>query len=261
MRLVAGERGTPGRAVPPFVVQRPVGAEHEHVEPVRPPRDHARIADADAAHVLVAGERGTPGRAVPPFVIQRAVGAGDEHVEPVRAPGDRLRHAGADAAHGLVAGERGTPGRAVPPFVIERAVAAQHERVEPVRAPRHHRRRTRPRTAGGRADGAPRTIEAGLHAGDLARGEHEHRGIIDIVHVVHEHVAVGSVVAGDVRERRRAGVSSRLIGRVRHVVRARTAGAVIAPDVVEVQPMADFVGRGTAEMERRAAVPTVPNAE
>ena len=45
-----------------------------------------------------------------------------------------------------------------------------------------------------------------VHARDLAGGEHEHRGVVDVVHVVHEHVAVRAVAAGDVRERRLAEV-------------------------------------------------------
>ena len=98
---------------------------------------------------------------------------------------------------------------------------------------------------------AARAIQAGLHARDLARREHEHRGIVDVVHVVHEHVAVGPVAAGDVRERRRAGVATALIGRVGHVVRAGAARAVVTPDVVQVEPVADLVRGRAAEVERR----------
>src|SRR5215470_2439434 len=49
-------------------------------------------------------------------------------------------------------------------------------------------------------------VERRLHAGDLPIGKHDHRGVVDVIHIVHEHVAVGTVVAGHVRKSRPAVV-------------------------------------------------------
>src|SRR5262249_29179289 len=49
---------------------------------------------------------------------------------------------------------------------------------------------------------APRPVERRLHPGHLAGGEHDHGVVVDVVHVVHEHVAVRRVAARDVRELR-----------------------------------------------------------
>ena len=54
--FIAGERRTPGRAVPPFVVKRTVGADDEYIEPVRTPSHRLGRAYADAAHALETGE-------------------------------------------------------------------------------------------------------------------------------------------------------------------------------------------------------------
>ena len=51
-------------------------------------------------------------------------------------------------------------------------------------------------------------------------------------------------------EGRRADVLAALVGRIGHVIGATTAGAVVAPDVVEVEPMADFMGRRAPQVER-----------
>ena len=135
MRLVAGQRRPPGRAVPPLVVQRAIRADDEHVQAVRPPGHHLRLADDGTAHRFLAGDRRTPRRAVPPLVVQLGIGAGDEDVQPVGSPRDHCRRALADAAERLPAGDRWPPGGAVPPLVVEGPIRAQDEDVQPVRAP------------------------------------------------------------------------------------------------------------------------------
>ena len=55
-----------------------------------------------------------------------------------------------------------------------------------------------------RGERLARTGQAGAHPRHLAGGEHEHRRVVDVVHVVHEHVAVGRVAA-----RRPSGRSAR----------------------------------------------------
>src|SRR5206468_8352292 len=62
----------------------------------------------------------------------------------------------------------------------------------PGAATRGPRRLPSARPADLRADGAAGAVEAGLHAHDLLSGKHEHRVVVHVVHVVHEHVAVGS---------------------------------------------------------------------
>src|SRR5919109_4212480 len=93
-------------------------------------------------------------------------------------------------------------------------------------------------------------VEGAVHARGLAGGEHEHRAVVDVVHVVHEQVAVRAVIAGDVRERRLAVVLARLVGRVGAVVRALAARPVVTPDVEQVEPVADLVGGRATEVER-----------
>ena len=80
-------------------------------------------------------------------------------------------------------------------------------------------------------------------------GEHEHRGVVDVVHVVHEHVAVRAVVARDVRAVGLAVVGRHRARGVGHLVGARAVVGV-APDVAQVEVVADLVGRGAAEVER-----------
>jgi hypothetical protein len=43
-------------------------------------------------------------------------------------------------------------------------------------------------------DRTARAIKSSLHTYDLPSRKHDHCGIIDIIHIIHEHVAVGSVI-------------------------------------------------------------------
>ena len=234
------------------MVQRVVGAHDEDVEPIRTPRDGSRGADDRAAHELVAGDRRPPAAAVPPLVVQRPVGAGDEDVEPVGTPGQGLRHAGADATKALVAADRRPPGAAIPGLVVERPVGAEGKDVDPVRPPGHHWARAGAGSgsaAGAQADQAARPVQTGLHARDLTGAEHKHAAVVGVVHVVHEHVTVWAVAARDLRKSRHAGVRAGLIGGVGDVVGAGAAGTVVAPDVVQVQPVTDLVGSSATQVE------------
>ena len=69
------------------MVERAVGADADHVEPVRCPRDGVDRLDQDAAEPVPPG----PARAVPGHVVERRVGADAEDVEPVRPRRDDLR--------------------------------------------------------------------------------------------------------------------------------------------------------------------------
>ncbi len=114
-----------------------------------------------------------------------------------------------------------------------------------------------PREGGQRLEeGAAATVEGRVHAARLAAGEHEHRRVVDIVHVVHEHVAVRPVVTGDLGEGRRADVLVGLVRSVRDLVRAPASCAVVPPDVEEVQPVRHLVGGRTSLVERRDGAPT-----
>src|SRR5690606_18633945 len=59
------------------------------------------------------------------------------------------------------------------------------------------------------------------------------------------------VVAADLRELGDAAVRTALIGGVVDEIAARAALAVVAPDVAQVQPVADLVDGGAAAVERR----------
>lgn len=75
--------------------------------------------------------------------------------------------------------------------------------------------------------------------------------VVDVIHVVHEHVAVRAIVAADVREAGHTGVGAALVRGVGHIVSTAAAVAVVAPDMVQVEPVADLVRRGAAQVERR----------
>src|SRR3954468_1812066 len=104
---------------------------------------------------------------------------------------------------------------------------------------------------------ATRAVERRAYARDLLGGEHEHRGVVGIVHVVHEHVAVRPVVAADFGKRRRSVIWARRIWRGGDRV---TAAAVwrIAPDVPQVQVVANFMRGRTAFVEGSPCRPVRP---
>src|SRR5205085_2357698 len=66
-----------------------------------------------------------------------------------------------------------------------------------------------------------------------------------VVHVVVEHVAIRTIRARHVRKRQTLpeGALAGLIRCVSNVVGAGASGPVIAPDVVQVEPVPDFMGR------------------
>ena len=101
------------------------------------------------------------------------------------------------------------------------------------------------------ADRASVAVEASLHARHLPGGKHEHRHVVGIVHVVHEHVAVRPIVAGDVGERGRAEIVVALVRRVGDEVAAAASVAIVSPDMPQVEPVTDFVRCGASEVERR----------
>src|SRR5262245_52235958 len=100
------------------------------------------------------------------------------------------------------------------------------------------------------AEIAARARERGAHARDLALREHEHRRVVDVVHVVHEEIAVRAVPAGDVWKGRRSVVLVELRRRVGdEVVVLAGRDAALAPDVAQVQVVPHLVRRGAAEVE------------
>src|SRR6266849_3878248 len=79
-------------------------------------------------------------------------------------------------------------------------------------------------------EGLAGPFERGVHTRHLLGGKHEHRGVVDVVHVIHEHVAIGPVAAGDMRKFGLAEIRMQRVGGIGNEV---GAGAVfgIAPDV------------------------------
>src|SRR5262249_17327127 len=92
-------------------------------------------------------------------------------------------------------------------------------------------------------------LQSGLHPGNLAWGKHNHRVIIDIVHVVHEHVAVGPVVARHMGKLRLAEIRLFGAGGVIDQIVPVAIGEV-APDVAQVEEMTDLVGSRATQVER-----------
>ena len=88
-------------------------------------------------------------------------------------------------------------------------------------------------------------LEQGEHPVGLALGEQVHATIVGIVHVVLDHVG-GVAADGAQRTSVVRSIGSRGVRyKVVHIAVA------IAPDVAQVQPVADLVGRGPAQIERR----------
>ena len=73
--------------------------------------------------------------------------------------------------------------------------------------------------------GRARVSSAVRMRSDLLRREHEHRRVVGVVHVVHEHVAVRAVVAGDDRERSACRSSGRRSWACRPPCRSRCSPA------------------------------------
>src|SRR5687767_898133 len=79
----------------------------------------------------------------------------------------------------------------------------------------------------------PLVLEHRSHPHDLLRREHDQRGVIRIVHIVHKHIAIWTIAAGNARERWRSLVRTSGIRGVSDVI---CAGAIFAvtPDVAQV---------------------------
>src|SRR5512145_645993 len=89
-----------------------------------------------------------------------------------------------------------------------------------------------------------------MHPGHLLRREHEHGVIVDVIHVVHKHVAVWAVVAGDAGEGRFSEVGSLGVWRIGNKI-APTAVLSIPPDVTQIEPMADLMGGCSPQVKWR----------
>ena len=99
--------------------------------------------------------------------------------------------------------------------------------------------------------------EDGLHPQGLPGAEQELAVVVHVVHLVHEHGAVGAVTTGHAWKRGVELVEQVLVRRVAHVVGARAAGAVVAPNMLQIQPVAYFVhgkpAQGVAGIQSRVA--------
>ncbi len=89
-----------------------------------------------------------------------------------------------------------------------------------------------------------------LHAYDLTGGKHDHHAVIHIVHVIHEHIPVWTISAGHVGECGCPEVVVLLRRRIGDKVVARTI-VLVAPNVMEIEPMADLMGGCPAKIGRR----------
>jgi len=89
----------------------------------------------------------------------------------------------------------------------------------------------------------------------LADREHEHAGIVRAVHVVREPVAVRAVATANARESGALVVATSRIGGVANLVASVAPRPVVAPDVEEVQPVANLVGGGSTPVKRRRSRP------
>jgi hypothetical protein len=100
---------------------------------------------------------------------------------------------------------------------------------------------------------ASRAIESGAHACHLLRRKYEHGGVVHVVHVIHKHVTTGTVIAGDFGKRRFFKIGSGAVGSVGDEV---AAGAIlgVAPDMAQVEVMADLMRGGSPFVKRRLGV-------
>ncbi len=100
------------------------------------------------------------------------------------------------------------------------------------------------------AESRPVPVQTGLHARHLATRKHDHHGVVHVVHVIHEQITVWPVVTTDVREGRRAIIRAGLARSIGNEIAAvATRRVVVTPQVVQVEPVANLVGRGTPQIE------------
>ena len=90
-----------------------------------------------------------------------------------------------------------------------------------------------------------------LHAVHLTAAKHDHGCIIDIIQKVHEHIAMWAIHAAHRGKFGLAVIRTTLIGGVGDEIIARTPLSIVSPDMAEVQPMANLVGRSSPTIERR----------
>src|SRR6266542_6381064 len=82
---------------------------------------------------------------------------------------------------------------------------------------------------------------SGMHPDYLLQRKHEHRVVIGVVHVVHKHVAILSIAAGNMREDRFTKVWPGSIGCIFDKICSATVLS-IAPNVAQVKKMSNLVG-------------------
>src|SRR5262245_49269183 len=87
-----------------------------------------------------------------------------------------------------------------------------------------------------------------MHPGHLLGREHAHGIIINVIHIVHEHVAVRTVAAGDVWKGRLAIVWSLGVWRISGKI-AAAAVLGVPPYVTQIEPMADLVSRCSPQVK------------
>src|SRR3990170_6942980 len=90
------------------------------------------------------------------------------------------------------------------------------------------------------SDQAASAVQRSLHPNGLLRREHHHRTVVNVVHVVHEHVPARAISATDARKFRFAEVGTGGVRCVSDKV-ASTAVFSVATNVTKVKPVPDFV--------------------
>src|SRR5436190_7518689 len=88
-----------------------------------------------------------------------------------------------------------------------------------------------------------------MHPGDLLNSKHEHGVVIRVIHIVHKHVAVWPIGAGNMRKH---GLAKIRPGGVWSVVNHICSATVfcIAPDMSEIKEVADLVSSGASKIKR-----------
>lgn len=104
---------------------------------------------------------------------------------------------------------------------------------------------------------ASAVVQRSEHAVGLSLCKHHHAGIVHVVHEIHKHVAIRCIAAGDMRKCGTAVVFLFLHRRIADFV---IAAIFIAPDMIQIQPMPDFMVAVLPLLKVPSSVPTVPNA-
>jgi hypothetical protein len=89
-----------------------------------------------------------------------------------------------------------------------------------------------------------------VHARDLSYAEHEHCIVVDIVHVIHEHIAAGAIIARYMGKSRRTIIRQLSRWCILDII-AAAAIFRVTPDMPKIEEVSDFMDSSASEIKWR----------